>query len=239
MAQKDFSTFTKRKNILYSLVVVPLLISVLLPGVTWYILHKGSGAVTPAELVVLMPAFTFFYLVVSGLIPTTLASYAIVGEKVEKSLEPLLATPTTDGEILVGKGVAAFFPTIGCILGGGALFMALTDFVTRDALGYYYFPNWNAVVVLFLLVPLAVLMSVEWNVLVSSRVTDVRIAQQVGMLLILPLGAVYVMGEMGVIPLGDTDILLALGGILAVADLLLLSLTRETFRRDEILTRWR
>ena len=109
----------------------------------------------------LLPAFTFFYVILAGMIPTTIASYTMVGEKVEKSLEPLLATPTTDGEILLGKGIAAFIPPIAAILGGATIFMILMDIVTQSKLGYYYFPNWNAAIVLFLMVPLAAIISVE------------------------------------------------------------------------------
>jgi ABC-type transport system involved in multi-copper enzyme maturation permease subunit len=236
---KDFETFKRKRNIIYSIFVVPLLVSIMLPAVVYYIEHKGNGPVSPAELVVLLPAFAFFYLILAGLIPTTIASYSIVGEKVEKSLEPLLATPTTDTEILFGKGVAAFVLPMVALLGGAALFMGLTDVASFDFLGYYYFPNWNAVIVFFLMVPLAVVMSVEWNVLVSARVSDVRIAQQIGSLLLLPYGGVYVAGELDLIPLGDTNALLMISGILAAIVLLLLFVVRATFRRDEILTKWK
>jgi len=229
----------KKRNIIYSIFVVPFLVSIFLPAVIWYTLHEGSGAISPAELVVLMPAFTFFYLILAGLIPTTIASYSIVGEKIEKSIEPLLASPSTDGEILFGKGLAAFVLPVASILGGAAIFMGLTDVLTRDVLGYYFFPNWNAAIVFFLMVPLANVMSVEWNVLVSSRVSDVRVAAQVGSLLLLPYGGVYVAGELNLIPLGDTNTLLAISGILAIVVVLLLYVVRATFRRDEILTRWK
>jgi hypothetical protein len=73
-----------------------------------------------------------------------------------------------------------------------------------------------------LLVPLAVAMSVGWNVIVSSSVTDVRVAQQIGTLLILPLAGIYVGGELNLIQLGDTNTLLIIAGILFAADLLLL-----------------
>jgi len=156
------------------------------------------------------------------------------GEKVEKSLERLLATPTTDSEILLGKGISAFLRSIGAILGGSVIFMVLMDLVTQNKLGYYYFPNWNTGLVFFLLVPLAVVMSVGWNVIVSSRVTDVRVAQQIGILLIPPLVGIYVGGELNLIQIGDTNTLLIIA-----ADFLLLYAARATFRREEILTKWK
>lgn len=239
VATKDFATFTKKKNIIYSVFIIPVVYSVLLPAVVWYTQHKSHANVGPAELAVLLPAFTFIYLILAGFIPTTIASYSLVGEKIEKSIEPLLATPTTDGEILFGKGIAAFVPPIGAILGASVLFMGLMDVFTRGAFGYYYFPNWNAAALLFLEVPLAVVLSVEWNVFVSSRVGDVRIAQQLGAVIILPLAGLYVGGELGLVPLGDLSTSLYIAGILAIIDLLLLYVVRETFQRDLILTKWK
>jgi len=240
IASKDFAIFLKKRNILYSILIVPLLVSVLFPAVVAFAGHGNGGRGIPAvQLPVLLPSFDFFYIILAGFIPTSIASYSIVGEKVEKSLEPLLATPTTDGEILLGKGISAFLPPIAAILGGSAVFMVLMDLVTRGTLGYAFFPNWNAGIVIFLMVPLAAIMSVEWNVIISSRVSDVRVAMQLGALVVLPLGGIYVGGELNLIPLGDTSNLLVIGAILLVVDLLLLYVARATFRREEILTKWK
>ena len=202
-------------------------------------MRNGGRGIPAAQLPVLLPAFAFFYLILAGFIPTSIASYSIVGEKVEKSLEPLLATPTTDGEILLGKGISAFLPPIAAIWGGSAVFMVLIDLVTRGTLGYNFFPNWNAGIVLFLMVPLAAIMSVEWNVIISSRVSDVRVAMQLGALVVLPFGGIYVSGELNLISLGDASNLLIIAGILLVVDVLLLYVARATFRREEILTKWK
>lgn len=239
VASKDLAIFRRKRSILYSLVIVPILIAVLFPTVLVISGRNGARAASATQLSFLLPSFAFFYLILAGVIPTTLASYSIVGEKVEKSLEPLLATPTTDGEILLGKGIAAFLPPIVAILGGATLFMALIDLVTRDTLGYLFFPNWNEGIILFLMVPIAASMSVEWNVIVSSRVSDLRIAQQLGALLALPLGGIYVAGETNLIPLGDTTNLLIISGIMAAIDVLLLPIARATFSREQILTKWR
>jgi ABC-2 type transport system permease protein len=240
IASKDFKIFLRKRYIIYTTFLVPLIVSILLPAVIAYAGHRNGGSGFPAsQLTVLLPAFTFFYLILSGMIPTTIASYTLVGEKVEKSLERLLTTPTTDGEILLGKGFAAFLPPIGAILGGASIFMVLMDLVTFDKLGYYFFPNWNAAIVLFLMVPLAAIMSVEWNVIVSARVSDVRVAQQIGVLLILPFAGIYVAGELNLIELGVTSNLLIIAGVLSVVDLLLLYVAKATFRREEILTKWK
>jgi len=117
--------------------------------------------------------------------------------------------------------------------------MVLMDLVTYSKLGYYFFPNWNAAIVLYLMVPLAAIMTVEWNVIISSRVTDIRVAQQIGSLIILPFAGIYVGGELNIIALGDTNNLLIIAGILLVVDAILLFVARATFRREEILTKWK
>ena len=234
IASKDFKVYSKKKNLIYVLFVVPLLIAFLIPGVIGYVAHKSN-----AELIVFLPAFSFFYLILAGYLPSSIASYSLVGEKVEKSLEPLLATPTTDSEILLGKGIAAFIPPVVAILGGSAIFMALMDLVTHSKLGYYFFPNWNAAIVLFLMVPLAVIMSVEWNIVVSSRVSDVRTAQQLGIIMVLPFAGIYVSGELDIVNLGVTNNLLIIAGIIFVVDILLFYVARATFQREEILTSWK
>ena len=110
--------------------------------------------------------------------PSSIAAYSIVGEKVEKSLEPLLATPISDGEILLGKSIAAFIPPMLAIWAAASTFMVVTDYMTRNLLPYYYFPNWNSGVMLLLLAPFAAIMSIELAVIVSARVSDVRGANQ-------------------------------------------------------------
>jgi ABC-type Na+ efflux pump permease subunit len=239
IASKDFAIFRKKRNVIYSILIVPLLVSLLFPAVIAFAGRPGGRGIPAAELPILLPAFSFFYLILAGFLPTSIASYSIVGEKVEKSLEPLLATPTTDGEILLGKGISALLPPIAAILGSSVVFMALMDLVTRGPLGYDFFPNWNAGVVLFLMVPLAAILSVEWNVILSARVNDVRVAAQLGALIVLPFSGIYVAGELKLIPLGDTTNLLIIAGVLALMDALLLYVARATFRREEILTKWK
>jgi len=80
IASKDFKVFLKKKkNIIYSILVVPLIVSFLFPMVIVFEDSNGKGGIPASELTILLPAFTFFYLILAGLIPTTIASYSIVG----------------------------------------------------------------------------------------------------------------------------------------------------------------
>lgn len=214
-----------------------MLVAIFLPAVIAWVEHRHSGnAALRTVFDQILPAFTFFWIILAGAIPATIASYTIVGEKAERSLESLLVTPTTDSEILVRKGLAAFLPPLAAILTGASLFMGLTDVVTRGTLGHNTFPNGDALVVVFVVVPLAVLMSIERNVIVSSRVSDVRVAQQTGMLLVLSFIRIHVSGELGLGALTAVRNLLIIAGSLLVVDAVLLVLARAAFERERILT---
>jgi ABC-2 type transport system permease protein len=237
IATKDLKSFIRKRTIIYTVALLPLLLSVLFP-VILEISTRKSGGVSASVLPTLLPAFAFFYVIIPAIIPTPIASYSIVGEKIEKSLEPLLATPTTDGEILLGKSIAAFLPAIVATYVGAAIFMTLIDSVTYGKLHYLYYPNWGFGLILLVLAPLAATLSVEMSVIVSSRVSDVRTASQLGSLTILPFMGIYLASEIGLITL-DTNNLLIVAVILAAAALVLFRVSTATFRREEILTKWK
>ena len=62
--------------------------------------------------------FMLLFMMMPLAIPVAISAYSIVGEKTTRCLEPLLATPITTIELIVGKGLAAAIPAIGGHLGG-------------------------------------------------------------------------------------------------------------------------
>ncbi len=234
IAAKDLKVIIRKKSIRYTLTVLPLLGAILFP----LVIRSRVADIPASVLPGLLNSFAFFFVIIAAILPTPIASYSIVGEKVEKSLEPLLATPTTDGEILLGKSIAAFLPSLIGTYAGATIFMALIDREVYSTLGYLYFPNWGIGVILLLLVPLSVVLSVELSVIASARVSDVRAASQIGSLMFLPFVAIYIAAEVGLISL-DTNNLLIFSAILAVVDLVLFRISTATFRREEILTKWK
>jgi ABC-type Na+ efflux pump permease subunit len=235
VASKDFKIFSKRKSILYSIIYFEVVVSIGIPFVIRLIASKPSGA---ANLPTFMNAFSFFYVIGAALAPVGIAAYSLIGEKVQKSLEPLLATPTTDEEILAGKSIAAFLPAICSNYIGALIFMVLADLFTYSTLKYLYFPNWDIAIILFLLAPLACILGIGYNILVSSRVNDVRTAQQLGTLILLPFLAVYLLSEFKVLSL-TTDNMLIMAVVLVVVDGIIFYLVKATFQREEILTKWK
>ena len=137
IATKDFSIFRKKKRILYTLIILPLLLSIGLPLVIMF----QIGTTKTADIIALLNSFSYFYIILAFILPTNLAPYSILGEKIEQSLEPLLATPTTDGELLFGKIIASFLPSISVLYIVSIIFMVLSDAITYNTFGYLFFPN--------------------------------------------------------------------------------------------------
>jgi ABC-2 type transport system permease protein len=236
VAAKDIKMFFRKRYTLYSLVVFPVIIGIGIPFVLHYVIAK-QGALASTHILDLMNAFAFFFVIGASIIPTTLAAYSLVGEKVEKSLEPLLAAPITDSELLLGKGIGAFIPSVVSLYIGSIVFMALSDLVTHGTLGYYYFPNWTIGIILLISIPVTAVLSVEWCVIISARATDPRAAQLQGVLIAIPLAVIYVATEVGALTLNTATIWI-ISGVILILDIILFFLSTRTFHREEILTKW-
>src|SRR5271169_1876764 len=205
IAANDFEVFRSKKYTLYSLIGLPVVLSIGLPIAVW--LWLKNGEIPTSELTVLLNAFSFLFIILATLIPTVLASYSFLGEKLEKSLEPLLATPATDGELLLGKSLAVLLPSLGVSYIGASIFMVFADELTLGRLGYLYFPNLTMAAILLLAVPLACAFSVEANVIIASLVGDLRAAQQLGTLASVPFGGVFVLAESNFTSLNSATLL--------------------------------
>ena len=235
IALKDIKLVLRKRYIIFSLVGFAIIISIGLPVVLNVVVSKAGAS--SARLPDFLNAFSFFYVVGAGMLPTLIATYSMVGEKVERSLEPLLAAPVTDRELLLGKGIAAFIPSIGALYIGIIIYMILADLVTHSTLGYYFFPNWNIALIMLVLMPLMIILSIEWSVIVSSRANDPRSAQMQGIFIAIPLLIVYVTTEVGVITLNLTTLWIIAGAAL-VLDIVLYYFSSRIFQREEILTKW-
>ena len=242
VTSKDLSVFKKNRYILYSLVTLPLAVGVVLPIIFIFVLGSEAGALTSAQFISAATTFantgSTYFVLIPVILPSMMGSYSIVGEKIEKSLEPLLATPTTDGELLLGKSLATFLPTIGVTCLGAAIFIIIMDVWSYIKFGLFLLPNADLAVTLGVMAPLACVLSVEANVIISSRVNDIRAAQQLGTLVVLPLVFLLIFAtQITILPL--TLLALIVSAVLAVADVALFYLSKATFQREEILTKWK
>jgi len=177
------------------------------------------------------------FIIVPATLPTIIATYSIVGEKNNRSLEPLLATPTTDGELLAGKIFSSFIPSMGATYLAFTLGVVLLDIVLIPKIGYPPLPNLTWILSMVLLAPTACLMSVLACVLVSSKVNDVRAAQQLGGFVVMPVVVLMIGVLAGFIFLSPIMIFI-FAGLYGCLDLGLFFFAKAIFNREAILTKW-
>lgn len=257
IARKDMESVRTHKYVLYGLISLPLIFSVVLPILTIYpMILSGPpqqltnlppgiprGDLTPEQAWKLMITWgvnmtIIMFMFIPASVPATIASYSFVGEKVNKQLEPLLATPTTDGELLLGKSLGAFLPGIGVTFASFFATTIVVNIITYPFFNGFLLPNLQSIIITFVYAPMIGIMAVEWCVFVSSKVSDVRAANQLGVVAGAPVFAFYFLFVGGILAL-EPLVLLIFFLVLLSLNLALYFVSRITFRREEILTKWR
>ena len=167
----------------------------------------------------------------------SLAAYSVVGEKQGKSLEPLLTTPLTTAELLVAKVFASLLPALSVEIAGVAIYLVLVAALAEPGVVGVILST-RTVVLLALVGPLAALTALQMAIAVSSRVNDPRSAQQIAVIVVVPIVALVVGQISGAFILQTWHLfVMAFGlGVLWVA---MAWLSVKLFDRETILTRWK
>lgn len=252
IAKKDMASVRRHKYVLYGLIGIPLIFAIFIPLTTIYPVVTAKqpsendlppfapSGYEPRQAMVLglvdMSVLMFMFL--PAVIPSVIASYTLVGEKVNRQLEPLLATPTSDFELLLGKSLGAFVPAMVATLASFVGLVVVVDLLTFQLFGYLLLPNLLSAVVLLVYAPLVSILSISWCVFISSKVTDVRAAMQLGVVGIAPVLAFYFLFMSGLLSL-EWPTLVAFTLILGLTSAGLFIFGKVTFRRESILTRWK
>ena len=253
IVEKEIADMRKNKMIMISMAVVPILLVGMVLGTAFVMLNTGAtmdegdtGLIPPelrdidpvhAFLMIMNDQYLFYFLLIPMVMPVYIAAYSIIGEKETKSLEPLLATPVTTRELLVGKSLAAVVPAVLLTWLSFIVLLAGSSFIMPT-------PVWLAMarpvwlVGMALLSPLLALMSVFSGVIVSSRMNDPRAAQQVTGIFVVPVIALSLVIFAGKILL-SVPLMILVAAIVLVLDGILLAIAVRLFQRETILTRWK
>lgn len=253
---KEWAEVFKNRMVLYTVILMPVLMT-LLPLVMTGVMSSttaSSGDATdiPAQylamcgdisggdcmMIFMLSTFMIMFMMIPMAIPIAIAAYSIVGEKTTHSLEPLLAAPITTEELLLGKALAAVIPGVLATWVGYGIFILAAPWVgaTPPVAAYIVSPTW--LVGILLIGPLMAVLSVNFAIIVSSRVTDPRAAEQISMVIIVPLlGLLF--GQIGGLFVINTTLMWGVCLVLAVLDVAVVFLGARLFQREVILTRWK
>ena len=254
---KEWREVFKHKFVLFTVAFLPLMMTAL-PLVILYFTGNSedfsgmSTADLPPQfaplcgdlsggdcmLYYIVTQFILLFMMVPIIVPMTIAAYSIVGEKTTRTLEPLLATPVSTVEILVGKGLAGVIPAVLTTWGGYLLYAGgaylLVD--NTQVVSKLFDPLW--MIAIFGVGPLLSLLGVSIAVMISSRVNDPRVAEQISGVFVLPIVFLFVGQTTGLILINETFILwMALA--LLVLDAILFYFAIQVFQRETILARWK
>ena len=186
----------------------------------------------------ILRALLGLFLLMPVILSSTTAAYSIVGEKQQRTLEPVLATPLSDRELLLGKMLAALLPALAITWLAGVVAAVGAGIITWSRWGLLLVPDWHWAVALCVLAPLFGCASVLATLRMSARATDPQAAVQTSALLLLP-GFLLVVGAVGKVLLQYAAVGLVVAVPLALLNVWLFRDNVRKFAREEILTRWR
>jgi ABC-2 type transport system permease protein len=255
--RKEWLEFKQQRTLILSIVALPLLLT-LIPLVALFAIGMGTSADNPDEFTrelmtrnpalagmseaeaaqsVMGQAFSSMFLLMPMIIPSIIAAYSIVGEKTNRTLEPLLATPIKTWELLTAKMLASLIPSLALTWLAGLVFIIG---VGLAALSQRLFeavasPGW--LTVFLLCTPLLALIAIAAMVAISARVSDPRTAQQFSAWVIVPFLAVFFSQLTGILILSPLIAIVA-AIMLAVIAGLAVWLATGLFQREVILTKW-
>jgi ABC-2 type transport system permease protein len=254
---KEWREVFKNKFVFFTVSFLPLMITAIPLGILYF--AGGADDFQGLSTADLPPSFTMLcnglsggecmlyfivtqfillFMMVPVIVPMTIASYSIVGEKSTRTLEPLLATPVSTLEILVGKGLAGVIPAVVTTWIGYLVYAIGAHLMVKNpnVVGKLFDPLWLTAI--FVVGPLLSVMGVSIAVMVSSRVNDPRVAEQISGIFVLPVVGLFLGQTTGLI-LVNQQFILWMAGILFVLDSVLFYFAIQIFQRETILSRWK
>lgn len=262
--RKDWREIRRNWQILLPIVAVPILISIVLPTLIIVTPNLSSISGPPLEnstsmmknlpsqvreelagmnawqaLVYVMSLYFFapFFLIIPLMASSVIASDSFAGEKERRTIEALLAAPLSDSELLLGKMLVSFFPSMIVTAVSFAVYSTVIDLFSFSLFGgRLLLPNLVWIMLIFGVAPTIALAGIGLTVIISARVKGFREAQQISAILLIPV-LMLVLGQVsGAIFFGPI-VVGALIGVFATVDLLVLYFGTRSFKREEILSR--
>ena len=204
-----------------------------------YAASPAMRGLDPTEAVqgIIATYFLILFMLIPTVVPLTVAIYSVIGEKAARTLEPLLATPSGVGELLFAKSLASTVPAVLVTWIAYVVYLVSVRAVgSQSAVNAVTAPRW--ILAIIVLVPLLTLLSVNLGIFISTRVNDVRVAQQIGGLVVVPVVGLGIAQVTGRVVLDDSAFVQT-ALFLIVLDVVVFYLARLAFQRENILVRWR
>jgi ABC-type Na+ efflux pump permease subunit len=224
MIRKDLRDIFRTKSLLATIIIIPVLFSVLLPGIllgsaVFFDVEKAlgndmgklletflsqtgqSGIVfddSEQKMVYIFVNYLLpsFFLLVPIITASVVAANSFVGEKERRTLESLLFSPIPVKTLFISKTLASFIPSFLVSILSFILCGFVINLLGYQLFGDMIFPTANWLVLITCLSPMVTLLTVLLNIFISARVKTYQEAQNIGGLIILPVVAM-IAGQAG------------------------------------------
>jgi ABC-2 type transport system permease protein len=182
VVHKEIREFRRNRFVIGTMAVLPL-VFLITPMIT---IFRTPESASPSQVRAAFGVISLLMLIVPVVLPPVIAAYSVVGERDQGTLEPVLTAPIRASELLLGKAVATFLPAVGLAY---AIYLVVLVSIrlgaARVVSDVAFHPPQLLAQLLF--IPLLALWSIWVGIGISSRATDVRVAQQLATLASLPL----------------------------------------------------
>jgi ABC-2 type transport system permease protein len=225
--RKELREYRRTRSLIVAMAIFPLVFTVQ-PLVAVVALAASASDSLAHEHVLL------YMLGIPTLVPVFIAAYAVAGERQQGTLEPALTTPIRREEFLLGKALAALVPSLVVAYAVFAVFLTLVGLFAQPGVASALIqgPDLLAQV---LFTPLLACWSIWVGISVSTRSSDVRVAQQLGVLASLPPVFIVVLISFNVIPVTPA-LTIGSAAALLILDVLGWRLASRLFDRERLIT---
>jgi ABC-2 type transport system permease protein len=177
------------------------------------------------------------FLVMPIFVPILISSQAVAGEKERRTIEPLLASPISAVELVAGKSLASLVPAVAISWVAFAVFCVGVDVVSWRFLKVMLMPNGMWLFGVGVIAPLFAFFGNGIAVVISARVAEARLAQQISGVCVLPVVGLVALQIGGVLRAGPGYYAIQ-GAVVLVLDVLLLVAAVRLFDRERLISRW-
>jgi ABC-type Na+ efflux pump permease subunit len=176
--RKEWREYRRNRSLLLGMAIIPL-VFVVQPLVSVFAVSASAAADLSHRHELL------YMLGIPALVPVTLAAYAVVSERQQGTLEPVLGTPIRREELLLAKALAVLGPSVAISYAVYGLFLACVALFARRGVAPALIRGPDVLAQL-LFTPLIAIWSIWIGIAISARASDIRVAQQLGVLASLP-----------------------------------------------------
>jgi ABC-2 type transport system permease protein len=202
------------------------------PSLTQY--TQGMDMVQSMVVMFLGFMFAPMFLIMPIMFSTIIAAESFAGERERKTLEALLYTPTTDGELFLGKMVAAGVPALLLTWGSFLLYTIILNVAGFSLMNGLWFPIPTWWPLIFWVAPALSLLGISATVLISEKTQTFMGAYQMSGSLVVLVLALFIGQVTGVLYL-SVVVGLLLGLVIWIAAAALTWLAISKFNRTALL----